>query len=396
MICTQKLYDTLPYATEFRATVLSCEPTDSGFAVVLDQTLFFPEEGGQCCDVGTLGGAAVRHVSIDGGVITHICAYPLADEVTGTIDFSRRFRNMQNHSAEHIVSGIVNRRFSYQNVGFHLGADVVTMDYDGFLNEEQLSTIEAEANRIVWKNLPILADYPSREVLETLEYRSKKPIDGAVRIVTIPDCDVCACCAPHVAHTGEIGMIKLLYAERYKGGCRVYLLAGSDAVRDYSEKSAVLYRLGAALSVPPIKVPEALERLLAENDALRVENSKRTHALCAAIVSALPTDRSLWCRIFSSDEFPPHALKALAETAQARCRVAALFCEVGDEVPTSSGNSSTRRYQFLLYSSDSHLNEVFSEFKSAFAVKGGGRSPCYQGTVIAERGQIEEFFEARF
>lgn len=389
MNCTQKLYDISPYATEFRAEVLSCTAVDGSFAVVLDKTLFFPEEGGQSCDVGTLSSAAVRHVSIADGVITHICSQALSGEVGGKIDFARRFRNMQSHSAEHIVSGLIHSRFSYQNVGFHLGADVVTMDYDGYLDENDLRTVETEANRIVYGNKPITAYYPSREELSRLDYRSKKPIDGDVRIVSIPDCDICACCAPHVASTGEIGSIKLLYAERYKGGCRVYMLAGSDAARDYAAKNDILYRLGARLSVPPEQVCDAVERTRSENESLRIEKALLTRNLCAALAAGVPLDAPFYLRLFAADEFPSASLKQLAEAIRARCPDGALFVSLADD-------TEPNRYQFLLFSSDKRFADVFASFKSTFTVKGGGRPPYYQGTVIAERAQIEAFFERFF
>ncbi len=393
MNSTQKLYDASPYATEFRATVLSCAAVNDGFAVILDKTLFFPEEGGQSCDIGTLGGADVRCVSNSDGIITHICSQALSGEVDGKIDFKRRFRNMQNHSAEHIVSGLVHSHFSYQNVGFHLGDDIVTMDYDGFLDESSLRAIEIEANRIVYRNLPITAYYPSHEELSRLDYRSKKTIDGDVRIVSIPDCDVCACCAPHVAMTGEIGSIKLLYAERYKGGCRVYLLAGSDAERDYADKNALLYRLGELLSVPPLCVNEAVERLLSESKTLHIENSLLVRKLCSAFAVVIPFGSRSYVRFFSPDEMPPQALKTLAETAHDRCKTAVFFCEILPDGSDDRKQKEMSKYQFLLYSSDSTSCDLFAAFKSAFPVKGGGRPPYYQGTVIAERAQIEAFFE---
>ena len=225
---TAKLYYADGYVREFDACVVSCRPEGERYRVVLDRTAFFPEGGGQYGDVGCLDGVQVTDTKEKGGIIFHETDTALEEGkcVHGILDWEVRFDRMQQHSGEHIVSGIVHRRFGYENVGFHLGDDYCTMDFNGPITKEELKEIEWEANRAVFENLDVLVTYPSKDELAQMEYRSKIEIDGQVRIVTIPGYDVCACCAPHVKKTGEIGLIKLVNRMNYKGGERITMLCG--------------------------------------------------------------------------------------------------------------------------------------------------------------------------
>ena len=241
---TKKLYYEDSHRKEFKATVLSCEERltakgkKDGYAVVLDQTAFFPEGGGQFGDRGWIDDVEVYDTHEKGGIILHYTKMPVeaGTTVTGKLDFAERFSRMQEHSGEHIVSGIVHRLHGYDNVGFHLGSENTTLDFNGELSEEQLLEVERLANEAVFADLPVQISYPSREELKTLDYRSKIEIEGQVRLVEIPGVDICACCAPHVTHTGEIGMIKFIACDRHRGGCRVTMLAGIRALKDYQEK----------------------------------------------------------------------------------------------------------------------------------------------------------------
>ena len=209
---TEKLFYEDSHRTEFTAKVISCEEAKDGFCVVLDQTAFFPEGGGQYADTGILGNTEVTDVHEKNDVIFHSVTAPLevGSIVSGKINWKERFEKMQQHTGEHIVSGIVHERFGYNNVGFHLGADYCTMDFDGPISKAQLKEIEAAANEAVYRNLEVEVLYPSKEELKDMDYRSKIEIEGQVRIVKIPGYDVCACCAPHVKTTGEIGAVKLV------------------------------------------------------------------------------------------------------------------------------------------------------------------------------------------
>lgn len=283
---TERLYDADSYASVFEATVLSCKKDrENRYAAVLDRTLFFPEQGGQYADKGTLNGQAVLDVQIVGGEIVHYIEKPFSEGelVRGAIDFAERFRRMQNHTGEHVLSGLVFRRYGYRNVGFHLG-DEVTVDYDREFSPEQADEIERAANEVVYKNLPVLARYLTPEEKETLVYRSKKEIEGPVRVVSIPDCDDCACCAPHVRSTGEIGVIKIVSRIRYKGGTRLTVLCGSDALADYQKKSRLLAETAQLFSTKQERLPEAVSQLFLENAELKKERVRLHKALLDRIL----------------------------------------------------------------------------------------------------------------
>lgn len=381
---TKKLYDTAPYATEFTARVINTQTVAEGVDIVLDRTLFFPEEGGQSCDLGTLDGLTVTHVSVRDGVIFHRCQkLPEGETVTGGIDFPHRYRNMQNHSAEHIVSGLIFSLFSYNNVGFHLGSHDCTMDYDGVLTRDMLEEVEERANRAVYENLSITAEYPTRNALEKLSYRSKKVIEGAVRIVTVPGYDVCACCAPHVARTGEIGVIKLVSFERYKGGTRVYMHAGLDAVHDYRRKNTELSQIASFLSVQPSDAFQAVEKLSEENARLGRTVSQLQKTLCQALAQTISPGTPLYLRFFPPDELNGNGLRKLAEYALEKCRLAALFLE-----------TAPHQFQFLLASRNISTQAVFKTFQSVFPARGGGRGPFIQGTVSADEKELTDYFDA--
>ena len=268
---TEKLFYQDSHRTEFTAKVISCEEAKDEYRVVLDQTVFFPEGGGQYADTGMLGDTEVTDVHEKDDVIYHTTKAPLeaGSEVNGKINWDERFEKMQQHTGEHIVSGIVHERFGYNNVGFHLGSDYCTMDFDGPISKEQLKEIEAAANEAVYQDLEIKILYPSKDELKDLDYRSKIEIEGQVRIVEIPGYDVCACCAPHVKTTGEIGAIKLVSMVNYKGGERITMLCGRRAMRDYEKKDSMTKEISALLCAKEYEVAEAVGRLKSEQTRMK-------------------------------------------------------------------------------------------------------------------------------
>lgn len=270
---TEKLYEADAYLGEFTASVEKCVSEAGIFKVALNQTAFYPEGGGQPADCGTLGNTRVLDVQEIDGTIWHTVTGPLepGTKVVGKLDFQRRFSNMQNHTGEHIVSGLVAREYGYHNVGFHMGSEAVTVDFDGILTKEQLYELELQANGAVLQNAPVIVSYPSREELETMEYRSKKEIEGQVRLVTVEGYDCCACCGTHVASTGEIRLIKLLGVQKYKGGVRVSMLCGERAFRDYQVKHENIVGTAQLLSVKPEEAGDAVVRLKQKNIELKKE-----------------------------------------------------------------------------------------------------------------------------
>lgn len=315
---TKKLFDDDPYAVQFEAIVLAAgesnarkakELTKNGgqgkiIEVILDQTLFFPEEGGQTPDQGDLGGFPVVDVQLDSDVIRHFVRIPAEDTsiegnsalelflpgqaVTGRIDFEHRFSNMQNHSGEHILSGLVHGRFGYDNVGFHLSDNTVTLDFNGPLSDQDLKWLENAANRVVWDNREIRAWYPDPRELETVDYRSKKEIDGPLRLVEIPGVDVCACCAPHVGKTGEIGMIKIIRTLRERGGIRLTILCGSRALSYVQTLQRAAEDVSHLTNLPREDIAAGVTRLLEDNERLRRREAQLEAMFTRALAAAVP------------------------------------------------------------------------------------------------------------
>lgn len=272
---TEKLYDIFPYQTAFEAKVLSVEPQGDRLCVVLDKTLFFPNEGGQSCDKGMLAGHEVLDVNIRDEVVYHSMAAHTdireGDVVKGEIDWAHRFSNMQLHSAEHLFSGLVSKRYGYTNSGFHLSDNIATMDFDGPLTAAQIAETELAVNEAIYANVSSTAFFPSAEEAETLPYRSKKEIQGRIRLVAFEGYDLCACCAPHVGRTGEIGMFKVQAFQSYKGGVRISYLAGKRAWMAYQEQFDLLARLYKGFSANAENLEGFVQKL---RDDLDAANSK--------------------------------------------------------------------------------------------------------------------------
>ena len=266
-----KLYYDSAYIKEFEAQVLSCQEGKKGWETTLSATAFYPEGGGQPADTGLLGNVRVTDVHEKDGQVIHYTDGPLpvGEMVRGVIDWDRRFQHMQEHSGEHLVSGLIHQRFGYDNVGFHMGTAEVTIDFNGPLEWADLMAIEEKANGMIWENLEISAVYPEKDELDAMEYRSKKELTGAVRIVSIPGGDICACCGTHVERTGEIGLVKFLSMIHYKGGVRISLLCGKRAVEDYERKRDQVQRISVLLSARPGEIARAVEKLKDEDAKLQ-------------------------------------------------------------------------------------------------------------------------------
>lgn len=378
---TEKLYYSDSHMSEFSATVLSVTEENGKFAVTLDRTAFFPEGGGQGSDTGFIGGVRVYDVQIRDGVIYHYTEKPLKEgkQVACAVDFDRRFRNMQNHSGEHIISGIVHRLYGYENVGFHLSYEM-TVDFDGELTRKQLDEIEDLANKAVYENLPVRAYFPKKDELDSLSYRSKKEINEGLRIVEIEGVDVCACCAPHVRLTGEIGVIKILDFFKNKGGVRLFVKCGRDALADYREKYRNILEISNLLSA---KQPDASAAVVKLNNQLSAEKEE-TVALKKRLIAEMAagfapkTDKTA---VFE-DGLDIKELQLLAD---------ALCSNAGGIRGAFSGKDGA--FSFAICGEETALNTFFIEFKAALTVRGGGRNGIRQGTVSDTREKIESFFD---
>ena len=377
---TKRLYYEDAYCREFDARVTDCREGKRGWEVTLDQTAFYPEGGGQPADEGTLGEAKVLDVKEGGEEVIHLCDRPLepGSTVHGTLDWDRRFRFMQQHSGEHIFSGIVHRTFGYDNIGFHMGKDCVTVDFSGMLSEEDIAQVERAANEAVLADLEILEDYPSREELGRLDYRSKKELEGQVRIITIPGSDVCACCGTHVKRTGQIGPIKAVASEHYKTGIRISLQIGWKALEDYEEKHRNIKEISALLSVPPQETAEAVRKLQEQLQELKAANVALKQKQLDRLVEEVPEGTGRVIRFV--EDLNPVEVRMLADRLAQKADFVAVF----------SGNDG-EGYKYVMCSASMDVAALGKKFNEALNGRGGGRNPMVQGSVMAERAKIEEF-----
>lgn len=375
----EKLYDRVPYVKSFEARVVSCEEGKHGFEAVLDRTGFYPEGGGQPADTGMLGGQRVVDVHEKNGEILHYMDGPLAvgSQVTGEIDWERRYSNMQQHSGEHLLSGLIHRRYGYDNVGFHMGELEVTVDVNGPLTMEQLEELEREANGMVYENLPVNQLYPTEEELHTMEYRSKKELSGQIRIVEIPGCDTCACCGTHVERTGEIGIIKVLGMINYKGGVRLTMLCGMRALEDYGKKQSQVTRISNLLSARPGAIVEAVERLKQENADREYQMKQLYQQLFQVKTEKIPEQGGLLS--VYEEGLPPALLRIYCTMLYEQKK--------GDVVLVCSGKDG--RLQYALGSSREDMRLLSRELNSMLHGKGGGSAVMAQGTWETTWRQVE-------
>ena len=380
---TEKLYYTDSHIHEFSARVLSCEKAKKGFAVVLDKTAFFPEGGGQPADTGLIGPAAVWDVQEQNGEILHYTDQALTSgqEYACALDWEQRLCRMQNHSGEHIVSGITHKLYGFDNVGFHMGAECMTIDFSGELSWEQLTGIETLANQAVRDNLPVRASFPDPEALSSLEYRSKLELTRDVRIVEIPGVDRCACCAPHVKRTGEIGLIKLLSAERHRGGVRIELVCGMDALRECRLMQENVTAISGLLSARRAKSAAAVERVLAEQARLKERVAELSMALAQLKAESIGYTEGNIC-VFDNvlDEV---ALRELVNLLVEKC---------GGMAGAFSGSDETG-YLYIIGSKKIDLRARSREINSAINGKGGGTPEMIRGRAASTAENIQKMMK---
>ena len=378
---TEKLFYADAHMRKFTARVLSCEERGKLYAVTLDRTAFFPEGGGQGGDIGTLGGIQVTDTREENGEIVHFCASPrtLGAEVTGEIDWETRFARMQIHSAEHLVSGHAHSLWGCENIGFHMDEHGATIDFDRELDAAQLAQLERLANEAVWQNLPINILWPTEEELAALPFRQKKALAMPVRIVEVPGVDRCACCAPHVSFTGEIGLIRLKDRMRHRGGVRFTMLAGRAAYEDAALCAAETDALSHLFSAPQNALCTAAERVLGELEAEKYQRAAAERRYVEARLAALaPCEGN---RLFFEDGLSSAALRALAEGGKTRCTgiCAALCAEDGG-------------YRYVMASESVDLRAAAKNINAVLSGRGGGAPGMIQGSLRASREQIEEYF----
>ena len=379
---TRKLYYENSHLRQFTATVLSCEKTDKGFAIVLDATAFYPEGGGQDADTGTLGSVRVLDTREQGQSVIHFCDGPLVpgEQVEGHIDYEARFIRMQQHSGEHIVSGIINRRYGYHNTGFHMSSDIITIDFDGIIPKEDLPAIEAEANRAVWSDLPVRCWYPSPEELPNVGYRTKRQLPWPVRIVEFPGYDRCACCGTHVQHTGEIGLIKLFSAVKFRSGTRMEMACGQRALELLNAAYEQNRLVSQAFSAKITDTGAAAQRMNETVEAMKYRITGLEMRIFAAVAAG-----------FSGQENVVHFEENLDNTA-VRELADAIADKVTGWAAVFSGSDESG-YAFCLVTRNGDLRQLCKDMTKALNGRGGGKPQFQQGRVSGSRVQIESFFK---
>ena len=373
---TDKLYYKDCHLRQFEATVISCEKTPKGYEVILDATAFYPEGGGQACDLGTLGDVRVLDVQEKGETVVHLCDGPLnpGDAVEGVIDWERRFDQMQQHTGEHIVSGIVHRLYGFNNSGFHVGSEVITVDFDGIIPQEALPLIEAEANRVVWQNLQLRCWYPSEEELPTVGYRTKRELPWPVRIVEIPGVDKCACCGVQVAQTGEVGLVKLFTCVKFHQGVRIEMACGNRALALLNAAYDQNRQVSQAFSAKLFETGEAARTM---NKRL-ADAEYRASTLQKQIFDQIAQGyRNRGNVLLHRPDCPPAELRELADRIAEVC---------GGIAFVYSGSN------ICLASRTDDLKELGKELKTRFNARGGGKPGYFQGTLQATPEELEVFF----
>ena len=378
---TEKLYYQDPYQTTFTARVLTCEPSKGGCLVTLDRTAFYPEGGGQPADHGVLGGVTVTDVHEKDGVIFHTCDKVVepGSTVEGSIDWTRRFDHMQQHSGEHILSGLLCSLYDCSNVGFHLGADTVTIDYDRELTWEQVLEAERQANEAIWRDTPAEITFPAPDALAQLDYRSKKELTGQVRIVSFPGADCCACCGTHVRRAGEVGLIKVLSCQKFREGVRLEILCGQRAYRYLSRIYEQDHAVARLLSVKPQDAFAAVERQNAELTAAKLRMTELEDRLFALRAQSLAGCGDV---LLLEPPMRPDGARKLADTAaRAAGGLAAVF----------AGERDSYVYA-LVHAGGADISPLVKRLNSALSGRGGGRNGFAQGSVQADPSAILDFF----
>lgn len=379
---TEKLYYADSHMKGFTANVMFCEYDGKHWCVELDRTAFFPEGGGQAADSGYIGDVKVFDVQEKDGKILHYTECELAQgPYVCSIDWEQRFRRMQNHSGEHIVSGLINKRFGYDNVGFHLAEDYVTLDFNGELSAEDIAEIELSANKAVWENVRIFAEFPAPEVLDTLNYRSKLELTEDVRIVTVEGYDVCACCAPHVSRTGEIGVIKITDSMKHRGGVRLTMLCGIDAYKDYARKQEAAAEISALLSAKRDDIAPAVKKFYNDLQNEKYQSAELKKTILKAEGEKLTDIEGNYC-FFYPATFDINSLRILVNEAMKHCNgIAAAF-----------SGSDGAGYNYVMGSAHVDLRVKSKEINAAISGRGGGSPEMIQGSSKALRTDIENYF----
>lgn len=381
---TIALYDELPYSKEFSATVVACDEVSEGYLLELDRTLFFPKQGGQSSDIGYITDASSKKNTVSDVQIQQERIFHLVEDfvepgtkINGYIDWEHRFSNMQQHTGEHIFTGLAHNKFQANNVGFHLSDNTVTLDLDVELDSNQIRELEIAANRVIFQDHTVRCFFPSDEELEAIDYRSKKEIAGSVRLVEIEDVDICACCAPHVKSTAAVGMLKVISFGKYKGGTRIYILCGMRALLDYQQKQNILQETGQILNCTQEDIPSKAKAIIADNKSIKYEFNQIQEKELLAKLEQFPAEMTDVIYFTGNMDMKTirQGVNLLVEKHTGLC---AIFS--GDD---------EEGYSFIIGSSTRDCNAIVKGLKELLGAKGGGSKQMVQGSVVTTRTEIE-------
>ncbi|MGI6511936.1 MAG: alanyl-tRNA editing protein [Catenisphaera adipataccumulans] len=370
-----ELFEQNVYLKEFDAAVLRCDKGRQFYEIVLDQTAFFPEGGGQPADIGTLNDVPVVDVQRVDDTIVHYTKAPVSGQVHGRIDWAHRFDLMQQHSGEHMVSGVIHALYGLENVGFHM-SDVITIDFNGNVTDPEL--VERKVNEAIYQNLPVKCWYPDEKTLAALPYRSKKAIDGAVRIVEIPGVDICACCGTHVSATGEIGLVKILSCEAHEHATRITMICGSRALADYQAKHRQVIHISHALAARPAAVDQAVEKTLNKDH----EKSRKIGILVRTLFEHLAQNYAPGC---------PLVLESIDGLTMNELRNG---CDLLNKTVHPKVCMVISQGQYALCAE--HSRAVQQAMHAVLPGKGGGSDEMVQGRIEAEVDAVREYFTTLF
>lgn len=374
-----KLYYENVYMKSFDAKVISCTQKGKNFEVILDRTAFFPEGGGQPGDRGFIGSAKVIDTIEKESEIIHICTEAVFGDVYCALDWDFRFSNMQQHSGEHIFSGITHSLTGFDNVGFHMGEKEVTVDFNGSISHELLEEIEEKTNEVICENRKINIILPSADELKNYDYRSKKEIIGQVRLVEIEGADLCACCGTHVALTGEVGIVKVISSMNYKQGVRITLCIGKKALEDYRQKNNSVYVISASLKAKADEITDAVGNMKAKLNETRIALTETKRELLSLKAENTTEDFPV---IFDSSGSADDA-RIAADMLANKMPVAFAFCGNDEE-----------GYKYAIVSRNKDLRETAKSLNSALCGRGGGKPECVMGTVKTSKNEIEKYIHS--
>ena len=379
---TKALYYENGYLSRFSAQVLTCVEAEGRWAVTLDATAFYPEGGGQDGDTGTLNGIQVLDTQEVENQVVHYCASPLipGETVEGIIDFERRFDLMQQHTGEHMLSGLIHRRYSYHNKGYHVGSDFVTVDFDGVIPDEDIPSLEAELNEAVWRNLPVKCWIPTPEELPDVVYRTKRALPWPVRIVEVPGCDSCACCGIHVNATGAVGVIKILNTMGFRGGTRLEMVSGKRAWAAMNGAYEQNRQVSQAFSVPLTQTGEGAQRMNQVVNQLKFQITQLQRQQMAMIAYSYVNRGNV---LHFAEDLEPVLVRELADAIAETC---------GGTAAVFSGKDG-QGYNCCLVTRNGDLRALGKAMNAALNGRGGGKPICHQGRVSCTRAEIEEFFD---